>query len=86
MTSDEAEAHAWLDERFWSNLRHSCTKFLWLPKRNAHTGRLMWLCDAVEATSWWIVGGLKPGFEMEHTEVRWYKPKDFTILSLRYAR
>lgn len=84
MTWDEAEAAQWLDNQFWKEFQSSQTKFCWLPKRNFETRRLMWLCKAVEAFSGHTVE--VGGGEYEFKMTRWYKPKDFTILALRYAR
>lgn len=77
MTSDEAEAAAWLEKQFWDELQTGKTVFCWKPKRNALTGRLMWLCNAVEATSGHtvVVGGGQYNFYI----TRWYTPKDFVI-------
>lgn len=86
MTSDEAEAAQWLDERFWANLDSAQQVFLWWPKRNAETFKRMWLCKAILATSSRPVDIVHEGILARHVEIRYYNPKDFTILALRYAR
>ena len=81
MTSDEAEAYSWLEERFWKNVFSSQYEFLWWPRYNAETGKVMWLCKAVKVESGWVdhVGS---GAEYEHIQTRWYKPKDFIMQRL----
>lgn len=81
MIWDEAMAAVELDEQFFKELRHSEVKFLWLPKRNALTGRWMWLRPAVYAVSGRVVD--MAGAELEFTYTRWYKPRDFVIEHLK---
>lgn len=83
MTSDEAEAAAWLEKRFWKEVYDSQYEFLWRPRRNAETGHLMWLCKAVKVKSGWV-DHLGSGAKYECAQTRWYKPKDFTIKSLSH--
>jgi hypothetical protein len=81
MIWDEADAHSWLEQRYWDNLQSSKEQFLWRPRRNAVTGTLMWLRRAVEAKSGWVEQ--TGGAELEYTQVRWYEPKDFVVLQLK---
>lgn len=83
MTSDEAEAAAWLENRFWKNVFSSQYEFLWRPRRDPVTGRLMWLRQAVKVESGYVEH-LGSGAEYEYIQTRWYKPKDFTLKSLSH--
>ena len=82
MMWDEAEAAVDLDLQFFKELQHSEIKFLWVPKYNYLTGRLMWLRPAVCAISGRVID-LGGGAEYEITTTRWYKPKDFVIENLK---
>lgn len=82
MIWDEAVAAVELDEQFWAEFLTSETKFLWWPQYNYLTGRRMWLCKAVRATS----GVQWPDLEkhgLSFTTTRWYKPKDFVTEYLK---
>ena len=77
MTSDEADAYNWLENQFWDEFQSSRLVFCWRPKRNAATGKTMWLCKAVEAVSGHTIE--VSGGEYKFTTTRWYRPKDFVI-------
>ena len=78
MTSDEADAAAWLDTRFWQNIFSAESKFLWWPQINALTGRRMWLCRAVCARSG-TLQATAPGVEYELICTRWYREEDYVL-------
>lgn len=79
MTSDEAEAAAWLDQRFWQNIFSVESKFLWWPQINALTGRRMWLCQAVCVLSG-TLEEISPGVgEYELISTRWYREEDYIL-------
>jgi hypothetical protein len=73
MTTDEADAHAWLlafyEQQFWERFMHAELKFCWLPVRDYETGKLSWLKKMIKAQS-------RSGAD------RHYYPERFTILAL----
>lgn len=81
MTSDEAEAAAWLEEQFWKEVSSSQYEFLWWPRKNFATGQLMWLCKAVKVEGS-RVDHIGSGAKYTYTQTRWYKPKDFVMKRL----
>ena len=81
MTSDEAEAAAWLEKQFWKNILSVQYEFLWWPRRDATTRRLTWLQRAVKVESG-NVEHIGSGVKYTYIQTRWYKPKDFVMKRL----
>ena len=76
MDWDEAEAQAWMDERFWKRAVAESHWCLW-PRLNYKTNRLIWLKPAVKMTQT-ITGPGEPAII-----TRYYTPEDYTLEMLR---
>lgn len=76
MIWEEAEAAAWLEERFWQRSYAERVRS-WMPRRCYYSGQQLWLRQVVKRTQ--IITG--PGEPAEI--VRWIDPHTHTILSLQ---